>query len=454
MQKNKIYRAEFKGYTAEGAAVARINGMTIFVEGGAVGDQCDVKIIKVGKNLAFGKIEKIIIPSKHRIKPICEHANKCGGCCYQHISYEEELNAKRQKVYDALSRIGGFNDINVDITGADDITYYRNKAQFPVGEKDGEIYTGFYRPRSHDIVKTENCFIVKQIANQIAKTICDFMKQYNIKAYNENDKTGIVRHIYIRTGEKSGEVQVCIITAQNKLPNKDELINALTNSFPEITSIVQNINKRSDNVILGDKTITLWGSDVLKDTLCGNVFMLSPHAFYQVNHKQTEKLYSIALDFANLSGNENVIDLYCGAGTITLLMAKHAKSVIGVEIVSQAIENAKQNAELNSVKNAEFICADAGQAAMMLANRGIKPDVLTVDPPRKGLSIEAINAILEMNPQRVVYVSCDSATLARDCKLLCNENYKIDKVMAVDLFPRTYHVETVIMMTYCGDKQK
>ncbi len=447
LQKNKIYRTEFTGYTAEGAAVAKINGMTVFVSGGAVGDQCDVKIIKVGKKLAFGKIEKIIIPSKHRIKPVCVHAGKCGGCSYQHITYEEELNAKKQKVADALSRIGGFKNLDVKITGADEITHYRNKAQFPVGEQDGVPYTGFYRPRSHDIVRANKCFIVKEIANDIAKCICDWMEKFKIPAYDESKKKGLIRHIYIRTGEISKEVQVCLITANNKIPNKEELINNLTTSFEQITSIVQNINKRTDNVILGDKTITLWGDDYLQDTLCSNVFKLSPHAFYQVNHAQTEKLYGFALEYANLTGKETVIDLYCGAGTITLALASHAKNVIGVEIVPKAIENAKENAMINGVYNTEFICADAGQAALMLVKRGIKPDVLTVDPPRKGLSEQAIEAILQMNPKRIVYISCDPATLARDCKLLCDNSYKIDKVMAVDLFPRTYHVETVVLLS-------
>ena len=454
LQKNKTYRTEFTGYTTEGAAVAKINGMTVFVSGGAVGDQCDVKIIKVGKKLAFGKIEKIIIPSKHRIKPVCIHANKCGGCSYQHITYKEELNAKKQKVTDALSRIGGFKNLDINITGADEIMHYRNKAQFPVGEQDGVPYTGFYRPRSHDIVRADKCFIVKEIANDIAKCICAWMEEFKIPAYDENKKTGLIRHIYVRTGEVSKEVQVCLITAKSKLPNKDELIDTLKKSFEQITSIVQNINKRTDNVILGDKTVTLWGDDYLQDTLCSNVFKLSPYAFYQVNHAQTEKLYDFALQYAALTGKENVIDLYCGAGTITLALAAYAKNVIGVEIVPEAIENAKENARINGVENTEFICADAGQAALMLAQRGTKPDVLTVDPPRKGLNEQAIEAILQMNPEKIVYISCDPATLARDCKLLCNnDNYKIDKVMAVDLFPRTYHVETVCLLSKLQTKQ-
>ena len=453
LQKNKIYRTEFTGYTAEGAAVAKINGMTVFVSGGAVGDQCDVKIIKVGKKLAFGKIEKIIIPSKHRIKPVCIHAGKCGGCSYQHITYEEELNAKKQKVADALSRIGGFKNLDIKITGADETMHYRNKAQFPVGEQNGVPYTGFYRPRSHDIVRADKCFIVKEIANDIAKCICNWMEKFKIPAYDENKKTGLIRHIYIRTGEISKEVQVCLITARNKIPNIEDLIDNLTKSFEQITSIVQNINKRTDNVILGDKTITLWGDDYLQDTLCSNVFKLSPHAFYQVNHAQTEKLYGFALEYANLTGKENVIDLYCGAGTITLALAAHAKNVIGVEIVPEAIENAKANAKINGIENIEFICADAGQAALMLAQRGTKPDVLMVDPPRKGLNEQAIEAILQMNPEKIVYISCDPATLARDCKLLCNDNYKIEKVMAVDLFPRTYHVETVCLLSKLQTKQ-
>lgn len=447
LQKNKIYRAELTGYTAEGAAVAHIDGMAVFIPGGAVGDQCDIKIIKVGKNLAFGRIEQILVRSKHRIDPACPHAGKCGGCCYQHITYEEELRAKERKVVDALRRIGGIEGVLEGITGAPEISHYRNKAQYPVGEDENGPYTGFYRPRSHDIVKADRCLIVSETAGQIAALVCAWMKENHIPAYQEATHQGLIRHIYVRTGAVSGEAHLCLITARAKLPAKDDLIARLTAAVPCLTGIVQNINKRTDNVILGDRTITLWGQPELQDVLCGNVFRLSPHAFYQVNHAQTEQLYACALDFAGLTGKETVIDLYCGAGTITLALAAKASRVIGVEIVPEAVDNARDNAARNNAQNVEFICADASQAAMMLAERGERPDVLTVDPPRKGLSLDALEAIVRMRPPRVVYVSCDPATLARDCKLFSERGYCVSKARAFDLFPRTHHVETVVLLS-------
>lgn len=447
LQKNKIYRAELTGYTAEGAAVAHIDGMAVFIPGGAVGDQCDIKIIKVGKNLAFGRIEQILVRSKHRIDPACPHAGKCGGCCYQHITYEEELRAKERKVADALRRIGGIEGVLEGITGAPEISHYRNKAQYPVGEDENGPYTGFYRPRSHNIVKADRCLIVSETAGQIAALVCAWMKENHIAAYQEATHQGLIRHIYVRTGAVSGEAHLCLITARAKLPAKDDLIARLTAAVPCLTGIVQNINKRTDNVILGDRTITLWGQPELQDVLCGNVFRLSPHAFYQVNHAQTEQLYACALDFAGLTGKETVIDLYCGAGTITLALAAKASRVIGVEIVPEAVDNARDNAARNNAQNVEFICADASQAAMMLAERGERPDVLTVDPPRKGLSLDALEAIVRMQPPRVVYVSCDPATLARDCKLFSERGYCVSKARAFDLFPRTHHVETVVLLS-------
>lgn len=447
LQKNKVYRAELTGYTAEGAAVAHIDGMAVFVPGGAAGDQCDIKIVKVGKNLAFGRIERILVYSKHRIEPACPYAGKCGGCCYQHITYEEELRAKREKVADALRRIGGITDVLDGITGAPALTHYRNKAQFPVGEDENGPYTGFYRLRSHDIVKVEQCLITDEAANRIALLVCAWMKDHHIPAYNETTHKGIIRHIYVRTGAVSGEAHLCLIATRSKLAATEDLIQRLTAAIPNLTGIVQNINKRTDNVILGDKTFLLWGQPDLQDVLCGNVFHLSPHAFYQVNHAQTEQLYSRVLDFAALTGRENVIDLYCGAGTITLTLAAHAAHVTGIEIVPEAVQNARENAARNNITNVDFLCADAGQAALMLVERGTRPDVLTVDPPRKGLSPETLDAIIQMQPQRIVYVSCDPATLARDCKKLSESGYIVRKAHAFDLFPRTKHVETVALLS-------
>lgn len=446
LQKNKIYRAEISGYTAEGAAVTHIEGMVVFVPGGAAGDQCDIKIVKVQKHLAYGRIEQIVRPSRARIEPACPYAAKCGGCCFQYITYEEELSAKRQRVEETLRRIGGVEGITEGITGSEQVAGYRNKAQFPVGQDETGVYTGFYRPRSHDIIRAENCMLLPAVSNRLAALVCRWMEENQIAAYNEATRKGLIRHIYVRVGFSSGESHLCLIATRGKLPAQERLIALLTEQEPSLTGIVLNVNKRTDNVILGDKTLTLWGSPVLQDSLCGNVFQLSPHAFYQVNHAQAERLYEKALAYAQLTGKETVIDLYCGAGTITLALAAQAARVIGVEIVAEAVENAKANAAYNGVQNVEFMCADAGQAAMLLAQRGERPDVLTVDPPRKGLSAEAIEAIAQMAPQRVVYVSCDPATLARDVKMFTERGYTAEKAHVFDLFPRTSHVETVVSL--------
>lgn len=447
VEKNKIYRAAITDYTADGMAVARIQDMAVFMPGGAVGDQCDIKIVKVTSRLAYGRIERIVVPSKHRVEPACPLASKCGGCCYQHLDYEEELRAKQKKVADALRRIGGVDGIEIPITGAPDIYHYRNKAQYAVGQDDTGAVTGFYRNRSHDIMKTERCLIQSPAADLLAGVVRGWMNDCGVPPYDEGTGKGIVRHIYVRTGEASGECHLCIVAARAKLPAQDELLRRLREACPSLTGVVLNVNKRPDNVILGDRTITLWGEPELEDRLCGNVFRLSPHAFYQVNHAQTERLYACAVEFAGLSGSETVIDLYCGAGTITLTLAAHAKRVIGVEIVPEAVENAKENAARNGVTNTEFFCADAGQAAMRLAQNGEHPDVLTVDPPRKGLDETAVEAIAKMAPPKIVYVSCDPATLARDVKRFAGHGYRVMRVRAFDLFPRTHHVETIVLLT-------
>ena len=349
---------------------------------------------------------------------------------------------------DALTRIGGQDGAKLSgITGAPSTEHYRNKAQYPVGrDRDGNIVTGFYRPRSHDIVPVERCLIQSETADRIAAVVRDWMRDYDVPPYDYAAKRGAVRHIYVRIGEKSGESQLTLIAATRKMPGLDELVRRLRAAEPSLTGILLGHNQRGDNVILGDKTDVLWGEPMLEDRLCGHSFLLSPEAFYQVNHAQAERLYACALDFAGLTGQETVIDLYCGAGTITLALAERAKQVIGVEIVPEAVENARQNAARNNIENAEFLCADAGQAARQLAMRGTQPDVLVVDPPRKGLDEAARDAILKMLPPRVVYVSCDPATLARDMAELCGARYRLDRAQAFDLFPRTSHVETAALL--------
>ncbi len=446
LQKNKIYRCQITDYTADGTGFAKIEGRAVFVPRTAVGDQCDVRIVKVTKNVAFGRLEKLIVPSAARITPACPAADKCGGCCYQHITYEEELRAKEKKVRDALTRIGKQDGAKLlGITGAETTLHYRNKAQYPVGrDKNGNIVTGFYRPHSHDIVPVERCLIQSETADCIAAVVREWMREFDVPPYDYAAKRGAVRHIYVRVGEKSGESQLTLIAATRKLPALDVLIERLRAAAPSLTGILINHNQRGDNVILGDRTDVLWGEPMLEDRLCGHTFLLSPEAFYQVNHAQAERLYACAVEYAGLTGAETVLDLYCGAGTITLALAEHAKTAIGVEIVPEAVENAKRNALRNNMENTEFFCADAGQAAQRLAKRGI--DVLVVDPPRKGLDENARDAILKMQPPRVVYVSCDPATLARDLAELCGTGYALEKAQAFDLFPRTGHVETVALL--------
>lgn len=450
--KNKIYRCQIVDYTADGTGVGKVEGRAVFVPRTAVGDQCDVRIIKVTKNVAFGRLEKLVVPSAARICPVCPAADKCGGCCYQHITYEEELRAKEKKVRDALTRIGGQDETVLrGITGAPTTEHYRNKAQYPVGrDADGRVVTGFYRPRSHDIVPIEQCQIQSETADCIAAVVRQWMQEFDVPPYDYGTKRGTIRHIYVRVGEKSGESQLTLIAATRKMSALDELVRRLREAAPSLTGILLNHNQRGDNVILGDRTDVLWGEPMLEDRLCGHSFLLSPEAFYQVNHAQAERLYACAVEFAGLTGEETVIDLYCGAGTITLTLAEQAKTVIGVEIVPEAVENARQNAARNAMDNVEFLCADAGQAARQLAARGVQADVLVVDPPRKGMDEQTRDAILRMQPPRVVYVSCDPATLARDVRELTGAGYTLEYAQAFDLFPRTSHVETVALLKAKG----
>ncbi|MGO5029538.1 23S rRNA (uracil(1939)-C(5))-methyltransferase RlmD [Candidatus Agathobaculum pullicola] len=447
--KNKIYRCQIVDYTADGTGIGKIDGRAVFVPRTAVGDQCDVRIVKLTKNVAYARLEKLVVPSGARIRPICPVADKCGGCCYQHITYEEELRAKEKKVRDALTRIGGQDGAVLQgITGAPTTEHYRNKAQYPVGrDADGNIVTGFYRPRSHDIVPVERCLIQSETADHIAAVVRQWMQEFDVPPYDYAAKRGTIRHIYVRVGEKSGESQLTLIAATRKMPALDELVRRLREAEPSLTGVLLNHNQRGDNVILGDRTDVLWGEPMLEDRLCGHSFLLSPEAFYQVNHAQAERLYACAVEFAGLTGQETVIDLYCGAGTITLTLAEQAKQVIGVEIVPEAVENARQNAVRNAMDNVEFICADAGQAARQLAVRGVRPDVLVVDPPRKGLDEQTRDAILKMMPPRVVYVSCDPATLGRDVRELTGAGYRLVCAQAFDLFPRTGHVDTVCLLS-------
>ncbi|MPM12230.1 23S rRNA (uracil-C(5))-methyltransferase RlmCD [bioreactor metagenome] len=442
-KKNEIHRLKIDGYSYDGAGIARLDGMAVFVAGALSGETCDVQLLKVGKSASWGRVVRFIEQSPGRVASDCPHYPKCGGCQTRHMSYAEELEFKRQRVEDALRRIGGAEIRVPVIFGANNTECYRNKAQFPVG-REGSI--GFYRARSHDVIDVPDCRLQSEPAHRLRAALKGWMEEYKIPAYDEENHKGLIRHLFVRTN-RTGQSLCCIVANGDELPHAHALIDALQGGEPGLVGIILSVNKRITNVILGDTFRTIWGQDFLEDTLCGLTFRLSTPSFFQVNREQTEVLYQTALEFAELTGAETVLDLYCGVGTITLVMAKKALRAIGAEVVPEAVEDARDNAVRNGVHNAEFICADAGQAAKVLSGHGIRPDVICVDPPRKGLAADVIDTICAMAPKRLVYVSCDPATLARDIKLFGLQGYVPTKAVAVDLFPRTHHVETVVLMS-------
>ncbi len=444
LAKNQEHTVTIEGYGEGGMGVARIDGRVVFVHGALRGEKCRVLILKTLKSVAFAKVLEVIEPSSERITPDCPYFPRCGGCTYRHIRYEEELRLKRQRVQDNLSRIGG-SDVTVEeILGARDTLRYRNKAQYPVS-KDGAV--GFYRARTHEVIECEHCLLVKPVADAAAEALREYMQSCRVAGYDEKTGRGLVRHLYIRSNA-AGESLVCVLVNGDKLPKEDRLVTLLRDACPKCTGIVLGTNTKKGNVILGDRYRTLWGSDRLEDTLCGKTFRLSVPSFYQVNRVQAERLYAKAIEFAGLTGQETVLDLYCGAGTITLALSDHAKKVLGAEIVPEAIDDARENAARNGVKNAEFFCGDASDVAKKLARENLRPDVITVDPPRKGLAADVVESIAEMQPGRVVYVSCDSATMARDVKRLADLGYTAQRACAVDMFPRADHVETVVLLSH------
>lgn len=442
LAKNQEHTVIIEGYGEGGMGVARIDGRVVFVHGALRGEKCRVLILKTLKSVAFAKVLEVIEPSSERITPDCPYFPRCGGCTYRHIRYEEELRLKKQRVQDNLSRIGG-SDVTVEeILGARDTLRYRNKAQYPVS-KDGTV--GFYRARTHEVIECEHCLLVKPEADAAAEALREYMQSCRVAGYDEKTGRGLVRHLYIRSNA-AGESLVCVLVNGDKLPKEDRLVTLLRDACPKCAGIVLGTNTKKGNAILGDRYRTLWGSDRLEDTLCGKTFRLSVPSFYQVNRIQAERLYAKAIEFAGLTGQETVLDLYCGAGTITLALSDHAKKVLGAEIVPEAIDDARENAARNGVKNAEFFCGDASDVAKKLARENLRPDVITVDPPRKGLAADVVESIAEMQPGRVVYVSCDSATMARDVKRLADLGYTAQRACAVDMFPRADHVETVCQL--------
>ena len=449
LAKNQEHTVTIEGYGEGGMGVARIDGRVVFVHGALRGEKCRVLILKTLKSVAFAKVLEVLEPSSERITPDCPYFPRCGGCTYRHIRYEEELRLKKQRVQDNLSRIGG-SDVTVEeILGAQDTLRYRNKAQYPVS-KDGAV--GFYRARTHEVIECEHCLLVKPEADAAAEALREYMQSCRVAGYDEKTGRGLIRHLYVRSNA-AGESLICVLVNGDKLPKEDRLVALLRDACPKCTGIVLGTNTKKGNVILGDRYRTLWGSDRLEDTLCGKTFRLSVPSFYQVNRAQAERLYAKAIEFAGLTGQETVLDLYCGAGTITLALSDHAKKVLGAEIVPEAIDDARENAARNGVKNAEFFCGDASDVAKKLARENLRPDVITVDPPRKGLAADVVESIAEMQPQRVVYVSCDSATMARDVKRFAELGYTAVRACAVDMFPRADHIETVCLLSKLQSKE-
>ena len=443
LEKGSVYTAVIDGYSSEGLGIARVNGAVVFVPHAVRGEEIDLRITKVMKTSYAGEIVKIHNPSPERMEPECPYAGKCGGCAYRHLTYPEELWAKRQRVQDALTRIGGLDLTVEEILGAKNPEHYRNKSQYPVGA-DGSI--GFFQARTHKVVPIRRCLIQTEAADRTAQAVGEWMRRYKISAYDETTGKGLVRHVCVRVNRK-GESLCCVVVNGNKVPREPELAAYVTAAVPHTVGVLLNSNTRRGNVILGDKYRTLFGRNYLMDTLCGLEFKLSMPSFYQVNRDQAEVLYGKALEFAGLTGNETVLDLYCGIGTITLCLAKAAKRVIGAEIVPPAIRDAKENALRNHIENAEFFCGDAADIAAKLESDGLRPDVVTVDPPRKGLAPEVIASVAAMGPEKVVYVSCDPATLGRDVKIFREFGYEAKRAAAVDMFPGTAHVETVVLLS-------
>lgn len=443
-----------EGYASDGAGIARHEGRVIFVKGAMAGERCQVYIDKVGKSAIWGHVVAVEQSSPARITPDCPYYGQCGGCQLRHMTYEEELELKRNRVQEAIRRIGGIDLPITEIFGNQQPDRYRNKVQFPVAKgqekgqekrQEGKPSVGYYRQRTHSVIDVADCYLQVEGVTALRNGFKQWMVAFQIAPYEERTGKGLIRHFYVRNNRK-GELLCCIVINGKKVSHEAQLIESLRGCTNQLVGIVLNYNTKKTNVILGENYRTLWGQDFLMDTLCGLDFELSVPSFYQINPPQTEVLYGKAIEFSQLTGEETVVDLYCGIGTISLSMAQKAKQVYGVEVVPQAIENAKENAKRNGITNAEFFCADAGEAATQLANQGVRPQVICVDPPRKGLAPDVIETIAKMAPDRVVYVSCDPATLARDLALFQTQGYRATKGIAVDLFSRTVHIESVLCL--------
>lgn len=444
--KNQVYETVITDYTAEGQGVAHIEGCAVFIPNAIVGEKCTVRIEVAKKNWAAGKMVEILERSAHRINRACPVAKLCGGCDLQHMDYAEETRMKAERVRQCLNRLGGENLKKVEILAAEEQICYRNKAQYPVSAKNGRAYAGFFKAGTHQVIENDRCGILPREMDEVKNAVIGWMNRHKVTAYDEVAHTGLVRHIYVRRGAVSHQVLVCLAINGREIPKKSALLDELK-KIPGFAALVLSINTKKGNTVLGDEFVTLYGPGYIEDTLCGLNFRLSPRSFYQVNHTQAQRLYDAAISQAGITKDDTVLDLYCGVGTITLCMARAAGRVIGVEVVEQAVADAWDNARRNGLENAEFFCGDAGEAALSLEKQGIKADVVVVDPPRKGLNADAIEALARFAPRRIVYVSCDPATLGRDVALLKEKGYRLQNALACDLFPRTVHVESVVCLT-------
>ena len=450
LTKNQIYEAVITDYTTDGQGIAHIEGCAVFVPNAIAGERVRLRIELVRKTWAAGKMVEILEKSPHRVNRECPVAKLCGGCDFWHMDYAEETRLKADRVRQCLNRIGGENLQELPILAAPTCYGYRNKAQYPVARKKQRAYAGFFKAGTHEVIENDRCLILPQETDAVKAVVMNYVNQFKVPVYDEEAHTGLLRHIYVRRGSVSGQVLVCLVTNGKKLPKVEVLIQKLK-QIPGFTTLVQSVNTRKGNAVLGDEFITLYGPGYIEDTLCGLNFRLSPRSFYQVNHHQAQRLYEAAISQAEITREDTVLDLYCGVGTITLCLAKAAGKVIGVEVIPQAVEDARDNALRNGMENVEFFCGDAGQAALELEKQGIKADVVVVDPPRKGLNADTIEALSRFAPRRIVYVSCDPATLARDVALLKQRGYSLKNAMAADLFPRCSHVESIVCLSKLAD---
>ncbi len=448
LKKNQKIKLEITGMTAEGSGVGKYEGMAVFVPMTAVGDVIECTVVKTGKSFCFGKCDRVLTASESRIEPDCPQYKRCGGCVFRHISYAEELRIKKQRVNDAVRRIGGLDIECEGIIGAENPDRYRNKAQLPCrADGCGKLQLGFFAAHSHRLIECTDCLLQPAEFAAIEAAFKRFVDETKTEIYDETAHKGRVRHLYLRSSALTGEIMVCVVVNGNGLHHEELLVQMLREASDRISGIVINRNTEKTNVITGRKCRVVWGKEYITERLCGVDFRISPLSFLQVNPVQAQKLYEKAAEYAGLTGSETVLDMYCGAGTIGLTMARYAKQIIGAEVVPEAVSDAWENAQANGIENARFIEGDAAVAAARLSDEGVVPDVVVLDPPRKGCDVSLINTVSDMKPKRVVYVSCDPATLARDMKLFVERGYMPRKLTAVDMFPRTAHVECVVLMT-------